>query len=219
MEFSAVFIHEDSYLELLEKAEPLFHLNMFHKNRKFPFRDQSYMFLSFRDPAFNQGVKVNLDIKGYAYLEGEYLVALVHLKTNFTDFMNPHIILANRADLSDDYIRKNLKGKIIPLSEPLNIKGKININVMPFKPTEEPFKPAAEPFKLAEEPFKLAEEPFKLAEEPFKPAMKQELTIKLIPHPLRETTEKTLNEPGVFQGPRGGKYQIVDGKKKYLKMY
>ena len=190
MEFSAVFIHEDSYIELLQKAEPLFHLNMFHKDRKFSCRDQSYMFISFREPAFNQGVKVNLDIKGYVYLEGEYLVALVHLKTNFTDIINPHIILANRSDLSDNYIRKNLKGKMIPLPEPLNIKGKIDINVLPFEPAVRPFEQEASS------------------------------TIKIIPHPWRETTEKpedkSVEEPGVFKGPRGGKFKIVNGKKKYL---
>lgn len=196
MEFSAVFIHEDYYIELLQKAEPLFHLNMFHKDRKFPCRDQSYMFISFREPAFNQGVKVNLDIKGYVYLEGEYLVALVHLKTNFTDFINPHIILANRSDLSDDYIRKNLKGKMIPLPEPLNIKGKIDINIIPFAPA------------------------YKQETTAFKPEVSSQATIKLIPHPWRETSEKsedkTVEEPGILKGPRGGKFKIVNGKKKYL---
>lgn len=198
MDFSAVFIHEDSYIELLEQAEPLFHLNMFQKDRKLPLREQAYMFIAFRDPTFNQGLRVNVDIKGYAYLENEYLVALVYLRNNFTEFMNPHIILASRPGLSDDYIRRNLKGKIIALPSSITIKGKVDVHTMPFQPVQ-----SVQPVKRTPEPAEV---------------------IKIMPHPLRETSEvltlaseEEIDEPGVFKGPRGGKYRIVDGKKIYLK--
>jgi hypothetical protein len=232
MDFSAVFIHEDSYIELLEEAEPLFHLNMFQKDRALPLREQAYMFIAFRDPTFNQGLRVNVDINGYAYLENEYLVALVFLRNNFTEFMNPHIILASRPGLSDDYIRRNLKGKIIALPSSITIKGKIDVHTMPFEVT--PFKPVNSFNSFNPEPIQFFTNILKRPEllnrpEPLNRSEllnRPELLNRSEPlnRPLRETSEvltiaseEEIDEPGVFKGPRGGKYRIVDGKKIYLK--
>jgi hypothetical protein len=143
------------------------------------------MIISAKNPTFNQGTPAELYVHGLVYnAEWQYLIALVHLKNNFTDFIVPHIILAKKADLSDATIRNNLAGQIMSLNGHHTVKGIIDT-------------------------MHISKEEMVQGEAPDKGGAPGA--------PDKGGAPGAPDKDTIYTGPRGGKYKMVNGKKKPLK--
>lgn len=115
--FTAVFVHRESYMELLKQAEMLFHLQLLCKTPSIPLVKNSYMLISKHrqqpdSTCKNIGLKVNMKVTDLIYNELGILVALVYLKKNFTCNHVAHIILAKKPNISNSMINLILNGEL-----------------------------------------------------------------------------------------------------------
>jgi len=112
--FNAVILSRESYEDLMRQCLMPDGL----ADRK-----MAYMFIS-RSNFAHEGLPVSLSIKGFLS-NPDFTIALVRLKTNFTDFPIPHIILNQRPGITDTFIQANLKGKITHIEPDISVKGRI----------------------------------------------------------------------------------------------
>lgn len=136
--FSAVFLSQTSYFELLRIADSHFNLDMTTNKRILPCQVNSYMLIArtpqreYRHLWKGVGRKVSLTINKMLY-NSHYgiLVALVQLKSNFTCNTIPHIVLAKREGVNNALVSKvienhsDLPSQIETLYPPFKAHGKI----------------------------------------------------------------------------------------------
>jgi hypothetical protein len=137
--FSAVFVHRESYLELIHRAQELFSGVM---QKCPPLVKNSYMLISShrqqpKNTQRNMGVKVTIKVTDIIYNEIGILISLVYLKKNFTCNNVAHIVLAKQPHISNSMINLILNGELAEssttishietLNEPLIIRGCIGV--------------------------------------------------------------------------------------------
>jgi hypothetical protein len=117
--FSAAFLDQQSYIELLRIADTYFSLNMTTRDRKLPCQKNSYMVISRYPPQDKSylwkgiGRKVSLTVTDVMYNERYgVLAALVQMKNNFTCNKQPHIVLAKREGVNNVLVSRVVDGSI-----------------------------------------------------------------------------------------------------------
>lgn len=139
--FNAVFLTQESYIELLDLADEYFHIGLREENCRLPCLTQSYMVISNQKDRLKYALNknVSLKIKSLFYNNKlEIVVALVYLKKNFTDNEFPHIIISKPEKINETYINKLLRNdtelkefskynNVVPLDEFYTIHGKVGI--------------------------------------------------------------------------------------------
>ncbi len=96
--FSALFIHEKSYIKVLQKANFHFGLHLLSHNRELPLVKTAYMKLSDKIIP-NPGKNGNVSILELIYSKSlKLLICIAKLKTNFTCMKIPYIILAGSGE-------------------------------------------------------------------------------------------------------------------------
>jgi hypothetical protein len=111
--FSAVFVHRESYMELIHRSQTLFG----DMSSKLEPLKNSYMLISKHrqqpgNTLKNMGLKVTIKVTDLIYNEIGILVALVYLKKNFTCSGVPHIVLAKKPNISNSMISLILNGEL-----------------------------------------------------------------------------------------------------------
>ncbi len=138
VQFTALFVHQESYIELLKKCNFNFGLHLFDKNkRELPIVQSAYMKISNGLKKINLiGKNAKLTITEIMYSKPlSIIVCKVKLKKNFTILPIPYIILASRPNFPDkmiygvlDKTHENMgQFYTIPLEEPYIIHGKIGV--------------------------------------------------------------------------------------------
>lgn len=142
--FSAAFLDQQSYIELLRIADTYFSLNMTLRDRKLPCQKNSYMVISRYPPQDKSylwkgiGRKVSLTVTDIIYNERYgVLAALVQMKNNFTCNNQPHIVLAKSEGVNNVLVSRVVDGsipeghetKVEKLYAPHRAHGKIGIIV------------------------------------------------------------------------------------------
>lgn len=140
--FSAAFLDQQSYIELLRIADSLFGLNMTSRDRILPCQINSYMVISRTPPQDTRylwkgvGKKVSIAIDAMIYNE-QYgvLAAIVRMKNNFTCNRNPHIVLGKSEGVNNILVSQVLDGnvpdnsasRVVRLNSPYRVHGKIGV--------------------------------------------------------------------------------------------
>ena len=237
--FNAVFIDQESYLKLLNICDGYFGLDMTKRNRKLPCQLNSYMLLSREQKDLTKGLgkNVSLNVDKVLYRHG-VLSALVQMKNNFTCNTVPHIILAkdsttitNNAHAS--YTVNNDITQAEILYKPIKVKGKIGIvtdsseeslldvnyvDGIKIQSTSSIVSRPEAMYTVEQPPppsniLSFAE--FKKQSQIQK--TKEDETMKFtLSKGADEATGETYQGETVMKGPRGGKYIIKDGKKKWV---
>ena len=241
--FNAVFIDQESYIKLLNICDGYFGLDLIKKNRKLPCQLNSYMLLSReqKDLAKGIGKNVSLNVDKVLY-NPEYgiLSALVQMKNNFTCNKVPHIILAKSNNISSNAVASRIINDSTNGSEtlyvPIKIKGKVgvitnspeetleNINIVDGIPVQSTRNIVTRPEALytVEQPppssnilsfdqFKKQSRELRNREETMKITLASGSSVG-----LDEATGETYQGEQVMKGPRGGKYILKNGKKKWV---
>ena len=259
--FSAAFLSQQSYVELLRTADSFFDLHMTTRNRILPCQVNSYMLIARTPPRAYRylwkgtGRKVSLSIDRLLY-NSNYgiLVGLVQLKTNFTCNNIPHIVLAKREGVNnslvsrviENYAKTELPSQIETLYSPFKVHGKIGVMIGSIEEdsiatiigdtgtgtgtstgTSTYVAPPEVMFSVEQSP------PFPLPSH----ELPQSSTILSFDdfkthahvHYAQEDDQMKITVKGgdvatgekwqgemVMKGPRGGKFIIKDGKKKYV---
>lgn len=232
--FSGAFLNQKSYIELLRIADDLYNLNMTSKKRKLPCQLNSYMLLSRKPEQVWKGISKNvcLNVVGISYNE-KYgiLAAIVQLKNNFTCNRIPHIVLAKRQGINNVLVSKVLMDsdtQTKPLYASHRVHGKIGIiadsgeeimnmgtklvNGITMQSTQDVVT-RPEVVYAVQQPPPVKESRFKSMEQLQDEVM--EITVEKGSGGEVATGETYQGEP-VMKGPKGGKYIIKDGKKKYV---
>ena len=238
--FNAVFIDQESYIKLLNICDGYFGLDMIKKNRKLPCQLNSYMLLSReqKDIAKGVGKNVSLNVDRVLY-NSEYgiLSALVQMKSNFTCNKVPHIILAKNKNISSNSVASRIiNGDTTgyeTLYAPIKIKGKVgiitnsseetleNINIVDGIPVQSTRNIVTRPEALytVEQPPPpsniLSFDQFKKQSKELRNREDETMKITLSSGKDEATGETYQGEP-VMKGPRGGKYILKNGKKKWV---
>lgn len=251
--FSAAFLGQKSYIELLRIADSFFSLNMTTSNRQLPSQQNSYMVMARSPPQDvdclwkGVGRKIALTVDSMLY-NSQYgvLVALVRMKCNFTCNEHPHIVLAksegvNNALVSrvvDDmheesrkeqlYVPHRVHGKIgiifgsgeeqitpdIKIIDNLEVRTTHNVVTRPevVYAVERPLSPKPCSKFVSFDQFKKISRDHPLSNDDV-----MEITLEdkdgqgeAVP------TGEIYQSEQVMKGPRGGKFVIKDGKKKYV---
>lgn len=253
--FSAAFLGQQSYIELLRIADSYFNLNMTTKNRKLPCQQNSYMVMV-RSPSDPQhlwrgvGKKISLTVDSILY-NSQYgvLVALVRMKHNFTCNKHPHIVLAKRQGVNNVLVSRVVndmlsESHVEQLYSPHRVHGKIGVI---FGSGEELIKPDTKIVDGIEirttHNVVTRPEVVYTVEQPLPPSTSNSKFVSfdqfrrmsqsqgqsqcsdsgsdIMEITLENTKGDHLTgelyqgEP-VMKGPRGGKFIMKDGKKKYV---
>jgi hypothetical protein len=250
--FSASFLDQKSYIELLRISDSFFDLKMTTRERALPCQQNSYMVLVRsppREPRYlwkGIGRKVSLTVNAVVYNERYgVLVALVQLKNNYTCNHPPHIVLAKRAGVNNILVSNvidDAASRMEMLYSPYRVHGKIGVI---FGSGEETITPALETkmvdglevrttnnvvtrpevLMTVEQPPPTSLEPKFVSYDQFRVSAAadrakggdevMEITLDKKSGGERATGE-TYQGEAVMEGPRGGKYIMKDGKKKYV---
>jgi hypothetical protein len=200
--FSGFFITEQSYSNLLDIADIYFKIGL--EKRLLKLVEKPHMFITNRKERISSGVGKNASLRithiGYN-ASMKSLIALVQLKSNFTDSQHPAIYLTGRNLSIDQY-------KIVELHTPYTVYGKIGIM------TAAPDVNSA-PLAISDN------DGNRITVNPV-PVTRPELTITVEnsspPGTLEEQeTEETFKGHTVYKGSRGGKYFYMDdGTRRYV---
>ncbi len=131
--FSAVFLSQQSYINLLDLVDLYFNLGMRTEACTLECLPQSYMFITYNKDKLMKGVgkMVSLKLSCLAYSPKLHtVVGFVHLKNNFTDNDVPHIVISKPNNLKRSDLRKLLKDtsfNIQMLHAHYTVHGKIGI--------------------------------------------------------------------------------------------
>lgn len=153
LKFSAFFIHQDSYTELLRLCNTYFNLNMLDPDRReLPLPLFTYMLIKKHDASKSRevysqvGLCSRLTISHLVYSKKfGVLVAKVQLKRNWTVNSVPHIVLAKKSNITNNFINLILDGSLdqldtnqtVDLYDPISIRGRIG--VMSDSKIEDPY--------------------------------------------------------------------------------
>lgn len=189
-----LFIHQDSYLELLQLSDLHLKLHMSNANlRELPLQEHTMMIISYSasDAVKHIGLKAKVLVRELLYSPKHgFLCAIVKLKKNYTCHRIPFILLAKDPNLEFNTIIKILNGEL-----PLRDVGQLNH----FK-FEEPLYVKGIIANLA--------------------AITHPIDTPDTTHTndaIKITTQQEFyQECPVLKGPRGGKYILKEGRKIYV---
>lgn len=243
LNFSAVFIHQAYYTELLRLCNTYFNLNMLDPDkRELPLPKFTYMLIrkdtSNKQQLFlNVGIHTRMNITKLIYNKKfGILVAAVQLKKNWTCNTIPHIVLAKKHNVTNDFINLVINGgfthfegnNVIDIDDPFSIKGRIG--VMTNSTIEDPYvETTIEGGVRVETSSEVVERPEVSISISRAPCIRIDKTAdftfdKLVSEDNEDNDqEKKKNGLGTYkgypikQGPRGGKYYI-DGSGKRIYM-
>lgn len=242
--FSAVFVHQDYYLELLKLCNTYFNLHLLNpEQRELPLPQFTYMLIKKNqdrtDLSANIGLHSRITIDQLIYNKKfGLLVARVRLKKNWTSNPVPHIVLAKRTNVTNNLINLVLSGnfshfednQITDIYDPVSIKGRIG--VMLDSTIEDHYVESTEEDGIrVEKTTQMVQRPevsISMEREPYKPERKK-VDFTFSDLSIESETDGTYKNDtsgeglGTYkgfpikQGPRGGKYYFDDsGKKMYL---
>ncbi len=110
--FSAVFLSQQSYINLLDLVDHYFNLGMRTEACTLECLPQSYMFITYKKDNIMKGVGKMVSLKLFCLAYSPKLhtiIGYVHLKNNFTDNEAPHIVISKPNNLKRSDLRKMLK--------------------------------------------------------------------------------------------------------------
>ena len=205
---NAVFLTQQSYINLLDLVDVYFNFGMRKQECKLLCLMQSYMTISHKPERFKLGVGKNVSLKIDKLIYNpkyEVIIATVLLKTNFTDSNVPHIIISKPKHVTremSNYILEKGENHIKQLHAPYTVHGKIGIMIGTM---EEFFSAKTPHLNRVSRP-------------------EATLSVDNSPPPSSDNGESAEAEDGpetymgapVIRGARGGKYYIKDGKRRYI---
>ena len=235
--FNGIFIDQDSYINLLRICDKYFDLDMTSSNRKLPCQRHSYMLLSknSRDLIKGVGKNASINVKSIFY-SSQYnvLACIVQMKNNFTCNKIPHVILAKGSNVKNNALASSivneLNGTIEDLYTPIKIRGRIGLCINTLEEILDDISivngiSVQESNNIVTRPeamFTVEHPPppstvrsvkqFKESQLDCEDEDKMKITLS---KGETETGETYQGEP-VIKGPRGGKYIIKEGKKKWV---
>jgi hypothetical protein len=213
--FSAVFLSQQSYINILDLVDIYFKLGMRTEGSTLECLPQSYMFITYKKDKIKMGIgkSVILKLTGLGYSPKLHtVVAYVQLKRNFTDNVMPHIIISKPRNLKRADIRKLLKDPSFQthlLHAPYTVHGKIGVMSGSKEET------ASIMYSTDGSPVQISNTSVTRPE--------VTLSVENSPPPggaaCSASTEEEETYMGfkVYKGSRGGKYIYYEqGKKRYL---
>jgi hypothetical protein len=217
--FSAVFLAQQSYVNLLDIINIFYGIDLRNPINKIPCLAQSYMIITKQPDKLKTGIgkTVSLKISHLGY-NGTCFVAFVQLKNNFTDNLQPHIVLSKpqtmtRYEVSVSLSENLISYKIVNLPTPYKIHGKIGI-----------MSGSMDEAVKFQKGVNILDTTGSYVFINNVPAGRPETTLSVDNFAPPETdkiqseTQKQEYYQGclIHSGKRGGKYIIKDGKKRYL---
>lgn len=231
--FNGAFINQQSYVELLRIADSFYGLNMTSKDRKLPCQLNSYLLLSRKQDKVWKGINRNVSLNVVAISYNEkygILAAIVQLKNNFTCNQIPHIVLAKNQGINNVLVSRILlqpDTKTTPLYTAHKVHGKIGViinsgeetmnmgtklvNGIATQSTQDVVTRPEVVYAVQHPlPVKQSKNKFKSMEQ-----LQDEVMEIKVEGGDTATGETYQGEP-VMKGPKGGKFIMKDGKKKYV---
>lgn len=209
--FSAAFITRKSMSELADVVNIFF-------DHTIPFSNNIYMLITRNHSKLGHliGQKVALKISKLFYDPEEgYIVAEAFIKNNFTCSKIPHLVVAttgklSRSEISDHLCSKRGENATI-LEEMYSVQGRIGVM----------YNTELEKVKEIKNTQQIVLEENIMIRHTGKKVSKPELSITVdsadLPGTVVEKGPEMYDGCIVNKGPRGGKYIIKNGKKKYIK--
>lgn len=240
--FNAAFINSDSYSKLLDLVDIYYGLGMKTDTAPYPLREHCYLLISRNKYKLSYllGRKIRLKVTHIFYNKHYGLLAAkVKMNNNFTCNKTPHLIIAKDPRLSNKTIAKIVNGEmdyahpclISKLQAPCTLHGQIGVlfnSDFEVEPNEGcKITDRSDGIKHINREVDLPE--LTITVDNFPPPMpeKKFVTLKNCDDNLQspDNINENNNEHEqdemyqgclVKKGPRGGKYYIKDGKKRYL---
>lgn len=241
--FNGAFIDSNSYSQLLDLVDIYFGLGMKTDTCPYELKEHCYMLISKQTDRLFKLLGQNVKLRvSHIYHNEHYgvLAAKVILKNNFTCNGTPHIVIAKRKDLNHSVIRKIVDGEldykypciVKKLHAPCALHGVIG--VLCNSDLEDDIVTSHVQDGMYHTGTKVSKPELTVSVDNFPPPEKKnkylsinDLKTKSIEplyqpdsdteHKNNENKEEYYQGCLVKKGPRGGKYIVKDGKKKYLK--
>jgi hypothetical protein len=193
--FIGLFFDRKSYMSLVNLVKVYFQIDITN-NDQYKCLSSSYLLLSSVDNNLKLGKKAKVKVDGLLqHNHYRVIAAHIYLKNNFTSNDDPHVIVTKPDDITAYDAGRVLKESDTEhqyLPTPLIIHGMIGALINSGQ--EKKFTPHQQV------------------------VTRPEVTISVDCDPDPESSEKeTFMGCPVLKGPRGGKYIIKDGRKKYVR--